>query len=62
MLVTTTLIWALKSPKIAHPAYETVPLKERWISLGGFLPTALIIIAVLGRIYGGGVVSQSDTR
>ncbi|MCL2669281.1 MAG: TRAP transporter large permease, partial [Syntrophaceae bacterium] len=59
LFMTITAVWALKSPKIAPAAYATVSWKERWNSLTGFLPTAMIIIAVLGGIYGG-VVTPTE--
>jgi C4-dicarboxylate transporter DctM subunit len=59
LFMTVTIIWVLKSPKIAPPAYETVSWKEKFSSLGGFLPTALVILAVLGGIYGG-VVTPTE--
>jgi C4-dicarboxylate transporter DctM subunit len=59
IFMTVTVIWVLKSPKIAPPAYKTVSWEERWSTLGGFLPTALVIIAVLGGIYGG-VVTPTE--
>jgi C4-dicarboxylate transporter, DctM subunit len=59
LFMAVTVTWTLKSPKIAPPAYETVSWKERWSSLGGFLPTAMIILAVLGGIYGG-VVTPTE--
>ncbi len=59
LFMTVTAIWVIKSPKIAPPAYTTVSWKERWTTLGGFLPTAMIIVAVLGGIYGG-VVTPTE--
>ena len=59
IFMTVTVIWTLKSPKIAPPAYKTVSWEERWSTLGGFLPTAMVIIAVLGGIYGG-VVTPTE--
>jgi len=59
LFMTVTVIWVLKSPKIAPPAYTSVSWKERFTTLGGFLPTALIILSVLGGIYGG-VVTPTE--
>jgi len=59
LFMTVTVIWVLKSPKIAPPAYKTVSWKERLSTLGGFLPTAFVILAVLGGIYGG-VVTPTE--
>ena len=51
MLVTS--IWVLKNPKVAPPAYGQVSWSERFRVLAGLIPTAIVIITVLGGIYGG---------
>jgi tripartite ATP-independent transporter DctM subunit len=51
MIVTT--VWSLRNPKIAPSVAEHFSWMERFKALAGFLPTAIMIIAVLGGIYGG---------
>ena len=53
LFMITTALWVLKSPKIAPPIKATLSWKVKFSALWGFLPTALIILAVLGGIYGG---------
>jgi C4-dicarboxylate transporter, DctM subunit len=53
LFMITTALWVLKSPKIAPPIKATLSWKVKFSALWGFLPTGIIILAVLGGIYGG---------
>jgi tripartite ATP-independent transporter DctM subunit len=48
-----TAIWALTNPQIAPPAYTSTTWKEKFTALWGFLPSGIMIVSVLGGIYGG---------
>jgi tripartite ATP-independent transporter DctM subunit len=53
LFMMTTALWVLKSPNIAPPIKATLSWKVKFSALWGLLPTAIIIFAVLGGIYGG---------
>jgi tripartite ATP-independent transporter DctM subunit len=53
MFMAVTALWVLKSPGISPRIEATLSWRVKFQALWGFLPTALIILAVLGGIYGG---------
>jgi len=53
LFMVISALWVIRSPKIAPRSFETVSWRERSRALRGFLPTGIMILAVLGGIYGG---------
>lgn len=59
LFMSVTALWVLKSPKMVPPSKGAPSWGERCSALWGFLPSAFIILAVLGGIYGG-VVTPTE--
>lgn len=53
LFMTLSCLWALKSPSIVPHSQIKYSWKDKLVALRGLIPTLILIIAILGGIYGG---------